>query len=56
MFRREHLSHKLLIQSVLNETKIEAVGVWYTYSNFGFCLLGRVIEKLTGKSYIEYIR
>jgi serine/threonine protein kinase/CubicO group peptidase (beta-lactamase class C family)/WD40 repeat protein len=26
------------------------------YSNFGFCLLGRVVEKLSGKSYVEYLR
>ena len=26
------------------------------YSNFGYCILGRVIEKITGKTYIESIR
>ena len=26
------------------------------YSNFGYCLLGRVIEKVTGKSYEEFVR
>jgi N-acyl-D-amino-acid deacylase len=26
------------------------------YSNFGYCLLGRVIEKVTGQSYEEYVR
>jgi CubicO group peptidase (beta-lactamase class C family) len=25
------------------------------YSNFGYCVLGRVIEKASGKSYIEYL-
>lgn len=57
MFSREQLSHKLLIQSVLYETKLEEeVGKTYTYSNFGYCLLGRVIEKVTGKTYIDFLR
>ncbi len=28
----------------------------YAYSNYGYCLLGRVIEKLTGKSYEDYVK
>ena len=28
----------------------------YAYSNFGYCLLGRVIEKLTGRGYEEFVR
>jgi len=28
----------------------------YAYSNYGYCLLGRVIEKLTGQAYDEYVR
>lgn len=26
------------------------------YSNFGFCILGRIIEKVTGQSYESYVR
>jgi N-acyl-D-amino-acid deacylase len=26
------------------------------YSNFGYCLLGRVIEKVSGQTYVEYIQ
>ena len=26
------------------------------YSNFGFCVLGRVIEKVTGQSYANFVR
>lgn len=31
-------------------------GERYAYSNFGYCLLGRVIEKLSGESYESYVR
>jgi hypothetical protein len=40
----------------LSESKIENVGENYLYSNFGYCILGRVIEKITGISYINYIK
>ena len=28
----------------------------YAYSNFGYCVLGRVIEKVTGQPYEEYVQ
>jgi CubicO group peptidase (beta-lactamase class C family) len=28
----------------------------YAYSNFGYCVLGRIIEHSTGKTYEEYVR
>jgi CubicO group peptidase (beta-lactamase class C family) len=31
-------------------------GEGYAYSNFGYCLLGRVIEKVTGIRYEEFVR
>ncbi len=31
-------------------------GAKYAYSNFGYCLLGRIIEKITGQSYEAYVR
>jgi CubicO group peptidase (beta-lactamase class C family) len=31
-------------------------GTYYAYSNFGYCVLGRVIEKVTGLIYDQYIR
>jgi N-acyl-D-amino-acid deacylase len=31
-------------------------GTHYAYSNFGYCVLGRVIEKVSGLGYEEYVR
>jgi N-acyl-D-amino-acid deacylase len=31
-------------------------GQAYAYSNFGYCLLGRVIEQVTGQPYGDYVR
>ncbi len=31
-------------------------GEKYAYSNFGYCMLGRVIERVSGKSYEEAVR
>jgi len=31
-------------------------GARYAYSNFGYCVLGRIIEQVTGRSYEEYVK
>lgn len=31
-------------------------GTKEVYSNFGYCVLGRVIEKISGVSYVEYVQ
>lgn len=31
-------------------------GTRYAYSNFGYCVLGRVIEKVSGQSYENFVR
>ena len=31
-------------------------GERYAYSNFGYCVLGRIIEKVSGQPYEEYVR
>lgn len=31
-------------------------GAFYDYSNFGYCVLGRVIEEISGKSYEKYLQ
>jgi CubicO group peptidase (beta-lactamase class C family) len=60
MFNHAHrLNHSELIQATLNNPRwrLETEpGEEWEYSNFGYCLLGRIIEKITGKSYIEYVR
>lgn len=33
-----------------------APGERYAYSNYGYCLLGRVIEKITKQSYEDYVK
>jgi WD40 repeat protein/CubicO group peptidase (beta-lactamase class C family) len=33
-----------------------APGSRTVYSNFGYCVLGRVIEKVSGQGYLEYVR
>jgi CubicO group peptidase (beta-lactamase class C family) len=33
-----------------------APGSKHVYSNFGYCVLGRAIEKVTGRSYTDYVR
>ncbi|PYJ07581.1 MAG: hypothetical protein DME25_03555 [Verrucomicrobia bacterium] len=31
-------------------------GTRYAYSNFGYCVLGRVIEQVTGRPYAQYVQ
>jgi N-acyl-D-amino-acid deacylase len=31
-------------------------GTRYCYSNFGYCMLGRIIERVSGQSYEQYVR
>ncbi len=56
MFYSTTDDHNQLIQSVLGESKINKVGENLVYSNFGFCVLGRVIESIVKTSYIDYLR
>lgn len=45
-----------VIRAMLSQRLDFAPGETYAYSNFGYCLLGRVIEKLSGQSYEEYVQ
>lgn len=45
------------IQYVLSHQSLDFTpGTQYQYSNLGFCILGRVIEKVTGQNYEDYVR
>lgn len=57
MFRKKTLSAHQLIPWVLETYPLtHAPGANYAYSNFGYCLLGRVIERVTGQAYAGYIQ
>jgi N-acyl-D-amino-acid deacylase len=45
-----------IIRSMMGRKLDNDPGTHYAYSNFGYCVLGRVIEKVTGLPYEEYVR
>lgn len=45
-----------IIRYMLGQPLDFAPGARYAYSNFGFCLLGRVIEKVTGVDYATFVQ
>ena len=57
MFTHPAMDHKQLIRWTLaNLPLTNPPGSRYAYSNFGYCILGRVIEKLTSRPYHQYVR
>lgn len=49
------LDHRQLIHRTVTKTPLTSPpGTKYAYSNFGYCVLGRVIEKIAGMAYSEY--
>ena len=51
------MTHRQLIAWTLEHMPLTAPpGQTFAYSNFGYCILGRVIEKLTGQAYAQYIK
>jgi CubicO group peptidase (beta-lactamase class C family) len=57
MFQYPEADHKALISAVLKTRPLDfAPGEHYAYSNFGFCVLGRVIERMSGTPYADYVR
>lgn len=54
MFQHPQLDVRQLIAWTLAHQPLTVMpGQQYAYSNFGYCLLGRVLERLTGKTYEE---
>ena len=45
-----------IIQYMMGKTLDFDPGTAYAYSNFGYCVLGRVIEKISGKSYGQFVQ
>ncbi len=57
MFHDPEMGHKDLISHTLKTRPLDfPPGMHYAYSNFGFCILGRVIERVTGVRYADYVR
>jgi len=59
MFDNLSYDHKQLITWVLNDPTRKMTrdaNTQWEYLNFGYCLLGRVIEKVTGKTYEQYVK
>ena len=52
---RERLAHLAADWALETEPLRCEPGYRYAYSNFGYCLLGRVIEKITNQKYDQYI-
>ena len=57
MLRKQALNQKELITWTIKNQSLEfEPSTHYAYSNFGYCILGRVIEKITGMPYADYVQ
>jgi CubicO group peptidase (beta-lactamase class C family) len=56
MFMNSGMNHAQLIEWVLRNRPLDhPPGLSYAYSNFGYCVLGRVIEKVSRQSYAAFV-
>ncbi|HSU56604.1 MAG TPA: serine hydrolase domain-containing protein, partial [Candidatus Dormibacteraeota bacterium] len=57
MFSHARMNHHELIAWTLSNRPLEnPPGAHYAYSNFGYCVLGRVLEKVGGHPYESFVR
>jgi CubicO group peptidase (beta-lactamase class C family) len=59
MFMNLSMNHGQLINWVLNDPAhrmARETNTQFEYLNFGYCLLARVIEKVSGKSYEQFVK
>ena len=56
MFRWPPAEPKHIIRVMMGRPLDFDPGERYAYSNFGYCLLGRAIEAVTGQRYAAYVR
>ncbi|MEV1001846.1 serine hydrolase [Nonomuraea sp. NPDC050202] len=57
MFTNPTMNHAQLITWVLDNRPLQfAPGTRHMYSNFTYCLLGRIIEQVTGQAYADHVR
>jgi N-acyl-D-amino-acid deacylase len=47
---------RLIVRYVMGKPLDVDPGSRYAYSNFGYCVLGRLIEKASGQTYEEYVK
>jgi CubicO group peptidase (beta-lactamase class C family) len=57
MFGNLEMNQAQLIESTLRHRPLDQPpGRHFAYSNFGYCVLGRVIERITRQDYARYVR
>lgn len=57
MFKNVTMNHSQLITWTLDNQALKTEpGTSYAYSNFGYCVLGRIIEKKTGQPYDTWVK
>src|SRR5271169_4291430 len=47
---------KLITETIANLPLTNPPGTHWAYSNFGYCVLGRVIEQVTGQAYESFVQ
>jgi CubicO group peptidase (beta-lactamase class C family) len=47
---------KLITETIANVPLTSPPGTHWAFSNFGYCVLGRVIEQVTGQPYASYVQ